>query len=84
MATIEHRSEQPSWDCQTCGAPWPCPSAVERMLDLYQGRDREDLGQYLGKTYVRMAADLPDVASAILLWRLFGWVPRSTRAASPH
>lgn len=84
MATVvDHRPKRPSWDCGTCGAPWPCKPSIGRMLELYKGRDREDLGQYLGRTYVRMAADLADVPSAVLLGRLFAWVPRA-RAAIPH
>jgi hypothetical protein len=29
---LDHEPARPSWDCRSCGKPWPCDPARERMI----------------------------------------------------
>lgn len=30
-----HPPTRPSWDCATCGQPWPCPPALVELGERY-------------------------------------------------
>lgn len=34
---ITHRAARPSWNCDTCGAQWPCEPARARLLAEHEG-----------------------------------------------
>ncbi|BBH65313.1 hypothetical protein ACTI_19980 [Actinoplanes sp. OR16] len=31
----DHQAERPTWDCKTCGEPWPCATAKVELADQY-------------------------------------------------
>jgi hypothetical protein len=33
----EHLYDRPSWDCRTCGDPWPCANAKASLAAEFQG-----------------------------------------------
>lgn len=33
-----HLPVRSTWDCDTCGRPWPCDAARERLAAEYRGR----------------------------------------------
>jgi hypothetical protein len=35
IRNIDHVPEQPSWDCKSCGKPWPCDPAREALVAEY-------------------------------------------------
>ncbi len=43
----EHAAARPSWDCATCGQPWPCAPAKQALLTEYAGL-QTSLRVYLG------------------------------------
>ncbi len=32
-----HSGERPTWDCESCGQPWPCANAKEQLLQEFHG-----------------------------------------------
>jgi hypothetical protein len=34
---IEHLHGRPSWDCRTCGHPWPCANAKAGLTAEFRG-----------------------------------------------
>ncbi len=48
----EHIRVRPSWDCATCGQPWPCANAKEDLL--------REFGRYPSVLTIFMATQMYD------------------------
>jgi hypothetical protein len=60
----DHGPVQPSWDCESCGQPWPCAVAKVQLLDHYRAFPsilRIYLSEELHSAIVDMAAALNEV-----------------------
>ncbi|WP_426509486.1 hypothetical protein ACPPVO_01765 [Dactylosporangium sp. McL0621] len=69
---MTHVLQRPSWRC-SCGAPWPCRSRREQLLDEYSG-DLHGL-RLLMSTYLADAfSDATDDVEARRA-QLVGWLP---------
>jgi hypothetical protein len=66
-----HQPMRPTWDCDTCGAEWPCAPAREHVLTSWTLFAR-------GLTmhaYFEEACQELEHAPAKLMWRRFlGWI----------
>jgi hypothetical protein len=49
-------AERPSWDCRSCGKPWPCDPARERLV---AERNQVPLAIYMWANMDEAIADLP-------------------------
>jgi len=67
---MEHTADRPSWDCRSCGKPWPCDPARERLIsDL----DRFALAIYMWSSLDEAVRDLPAGPPAELFERFIHW-----------
>jgi hypothetical protein len=74
-----HLPEHPSFDCSTCGEPWPCAPAKVELSEEYLG-DVISLAMYLSQHM----AEAVDAAVRDRRWRqvdnlydrFLGWVPK--------
>ena len=74
MTGLEHMALRPSWDCGSCGKPWPCDPAREalaRELDSIQ------LSFYLWGNYEEAVQDLPRMPVMEGLDRFINWTHRT-------
>ena len=69
----DHVEEYPSWNCRTCGAPWPCPSARRVLL---AEMDLTQLRIYLWLKLEQAVEDLPARPPAELFHRFLSWTSR--------
>jgi hypothetical protein len=73
----EHVGERPSWDCRSCGRPWPCDPAREALaaeLGPIQ------LAMYAWANLEQAAGDLPGMPVGEMFDRFLAWT-RATPAA---
>lgn len=77
MCGVEHLPERPSWDCRSCGKPWPCERVREALAAEYSTHPLS-LNLYLASQLSRAIDDLakspgwdipPDLYD-----RFMGWV----------
>jgi hypothetical protein len=69
----EHLPERPSWDCLSCGKPWPCDPAREELV----GRlDRIGLAMYAWDRLEEAAGELPQAPVGELFERFLAWTRR--------
>jgi hypothetical protein len=66
----DHEPQKPSWDCGTCGKPWPCDPAREHMA-AYLGRVA--LAVYMCQRLDEAAGDLRNVPPSELFERFLSW-----------
>jgi hypothetical protein len=69
-AAEEHIPSRPSWDCGTCGRPWPCESA-RRRLSAELGR--VDLAVLMWDHLEEAARDMPRTPASELFDRFLRW-----------
>jgi hypothetical protein len=75
MSAAGHMPERPSWDCSTCGRPWPCDPARE---ELATELDQTALAMYLCTFLTEATGDMPHALPA----ELYGRFLASTRSLS--
>lgn len=78
MRLSNHQPNRPLWDCRECARDWPCPTAQQRMLDLYR-TDRDALGHRLGGIVMMMIDDDLPLTGSQLFERIFAWTSPKTR-----
>jgi hypothetical protein len=66
----DHEPDRPSWDCDTCGKPWPCDPAREHLA-AYLGRVA--LAVHMWQRLEDAAGDLRTVAALDLFTRFLSW-----------
>lgn len=72
MSDAKHRPlELTTWDCSTCGEPWPCAERRAAFLADYDGC-RHELRAILAM-FMFSAADTLDVSARTLHDRFVGW-----------
>jgi hypothetical protein len=67
---MTHTAERPSWDCRSCGNPWPCDHARERLVTTM---DRIDLAISMWASLEVACSDIPDGPPAELFDRFIKW-----------
>jgi len=65
-----HIAERPSWDCRSCGRPWPCDSARQA---LRAEMTRTPLAIYMCGNLDEAVRDLPASLPSELFERFIGW-----------
>ncbi|GIE75793.1 hypothetical protein Aph02nite_17430 [Actinoplanes philippinensis] len=69
-----HAADTATWDCRTCGYPWPCETA---RTSLWETADRRS------DLLLRLASDLEEAALVLdepdLYQRFVGWARRPGR-----
>jgi hypothetical protein len=70
IATDEHIAARPSWDCRSCGLPWPCDSARERLASEM---DRTSLAIFMWSNLEEAVRDMPVGPPAELFERFIRW-----------
>jgi hypothetical protein len=85
----EHLAERPSWNCRTCGLPWPCANAKRELLEEFHGFPSV-LGIYMSAQMFDASVDLttPEADPPTDLYdRFVSWTrlsrPRPPGAAGP-
>ncbi|MFY1595505.1 hypothetical protein [Micromonospora sp. WMMD737] len=73
-AVLDEHQLAPSWDCHTCGQPWPCPPAQTRLAEDYQN-NRVGLRVYGAGLYAAALAARPEDDAGELYERILGWMP---------
>jgi hypothetical protein len=68
-----HAPQRPSWDCRTCGRPWPCEPA-RKGLAVEFAYAPASLALYMGAHYIDACADMPTRATGELYPRFLGWL----------
>ncbi len=66
----EHLAERPSWDCRTCGSPWPC---VPARASLNVAMDRVALAIYMWVSLEEAVQHLSAEPVAALFERFIRW-----------
>lgn len=66
----DHEPVKPSWDCETCGAAWPCDPAREHLA-AYLGRIA--LAVHMSQRLDQASGDLQNVPPAELFGRFLSW-----------
>jgi len=66
----EHTPARPSWDCRSCGRPWPCDSARTRLV---HNRSRVDLAVLMWDHLEEAARDMPQAPASALFDRFLRW-----------
>ena len=66
----DHTAERPSWDCRSCGKPWPCDPARERLIAEL---DRVQLAIYMWVNLEEAAHDMPKGPADELFERFIKW-----------
>jgi len=69
----DHRAMRPSWQCASCGGPWPCHSAQLRLWAEFDGA-LVSLALYLTGTFVDACQDLRYESAGVLHHRFLGWI----------
>ncbi len=75
MATsppLAHPPLRPSWDCASCGTPWPCSPARVEIGERYAD-DRVGLAIYAGMQLDHAAREVPAADPADLYERFVSW-----------
>ncbi|MCW2139444.1 hypothetical protein BXY51_004005 [Actinoplanes cyaneus] len=67
----EHLWERPSWECRSCGRPWPCEPA---RAVLAAESDRVSLALYMSGHLERAVADLPRRSPPEMFDRFLRWI----------
>lgn len=65
-----HGAERPSWDCRSCGKPWPCDPAREHLAGEM---DRVQLAILMWANMDEAIPDLPAHPPSELFDRFIGW-----------
>ena len=73
MTTGEHLPHRPSWDCLSCGRPWPCDPAREELAARLDG---VALAIYVWDRLEEAAGELPPTPSQELFDRFLRWTRR--------
>ncbi|GAA4928588.1 hypothetical protein [Actinoplanes utahensis] len=66
----EHSPARPSWDCRSCGRPWPCHPA---RSELVRDRGRVDLAVLMWEHLEEAARDMPHAPASELFDRFLRW-----------
>ncbi|GLY06032.1 MULTISPECIES: hypothetical protein [Actinoplanes] len=66
----EHVPARPSWDCTSCGRPWPCDPARERLA---VGLGRIELAVLMWDHLEEAARDMPHTPASELFDRFLRW-----------
>jgi hypothetical protein len=66
----EHSPARPSWDCLSCGRPWPCDPARE---ELSRHNGRVDLAVTMWDYLEEAARDMPQTPASELFDRFLRW-----------
>lgn len=66
----EHTPARPSWDCRSCGRPWPCGPARARLA---HDRSRVDLAVLMWDHLEDAARDMPRAPASDLFDRFLRW-----------
>ncbi len=66
----EHVAERPSWDCLSCGKPWPCDPARECLM---AEMDRVQLAIYMWANLDEAIPDMPKGLPSELFERFISW-----------
>jgi hypothetical protein len=74
--TVAHQPHRPSWDCDTCGKPWPCDPARERLISEGTG---PSLAILMWGHLEDAVLELPETPSGEVFDRFLAW----TRPAAP-
>lgn len=67
---LQHPAARPSWECATCGRPWPCPPA---RAEISGGASAFAVALYMGLCYQEAAEELPGTPLVELHRRFLGW-----------
>jgi hypothetical protein len=70
---VEHIPRRPSWDCSTCGQPWPCGTA---RTEIASGGDSTSRIIYLEIQLSHAQADMPQTPIGELYQRFIAWLGR--------
>jgi hypothetical protein len=71
-ATIEHTPRRPAWDCESCGAEWPCEPAKVELGQAY-GEHRTHLAVYMAVQLGHAAGELTTATTTQLYERFIAW-----------
>lgn len=74
----DHLPVVPGWNCDTCGAEWPCATKRSRLLREYAA-ERAALSVYLGSCLAVAAEELRASPVRSLQDRFTGWLPRQPK-----
>ncbi|BAL91685.1 hypothetical protein AMIS_64650 [Actinoplanes missouriensis 431] len=66
----EHAPAQPSWKCESCGLPWPCPPARDRLT---RENGRVELAVLMWDYIEEAARDMPQSPASELFDRFLRW-----------
>lgn len=66
----EHLAGRPSWDCLSCGNPWPCDPARERLA---REMDRSKLAVFMWASLEEAIGDMPTGPPTELFERFVKW-----------
>lgn len=81
MTTTEHVPERPSWDCLSCGKPWPCDPAREALV-VELGPT--PLAIYLWQQFEQAADELPLLSVSDGIERFLTWSRRPHFSPALH
>jgi hypothetical protein len=76
LPRTEHLPARPTWDCQVCADPWPCPPAKIDLAEQY-ARFPAGLAIYMASVMYDAIGDLTTVGEptpADLYERFLAWV----------
>jgi hypothetical protein len=71
MSGDEHKADRPSWDCGTCGAPWPCEPAREQIIAEHGAGTR--LVLWMSIDMIDAARENPGLLPGQLYERFISW-----------
>lgn len=66
----DHIADRPSWDCRSCGKPWPCNPARKALASEM---DRTSLAIYMWVNLEEAVCDLPKGPPSELFERFLSW-----------
>jgi hypothetical protein len=66
----DHIPHRPSWDCRSCGRPWPCDAARERLT---REHSRMELALLMWDQIEEAARDMPQTPASALFDRFLRW-----------
>ncbi|MDI6101610.1 hypothetical protein QLQ12_23600 [Actinoplanes sp. NEAU-A12] len=66
----EHTPDRPSWDCRSCGRPWPCDPARERLV---REHGRVELAVLMWDQLEEAAREMPHTPASELFDRFLRW-----------
>ena len=67
---VEHEPSRPSWDCLTCGRPWPCDPAREHLTLVHHG---PTLAIMATDRLLQATQDMPTASPNELFERFLAW-----------